>query len=147
MRGSIKRLLIATLLAVALISPGVAGAAIHKLRGPVDPSGRVRFEDQRKHGKATVFNFHFTAIPMTCDGVPHTTSGNTGDYVFKVEDNDFGARLFNGKGAILRIEGHLRHHLKRASGTIRVHGDNVPVDGDESANGCDTGTLDWKAST
>jgi hypothetical protein len=134
-----------TALAIALIVPTLASAVSNRFMGSVTPLGDIGFKYVKKHHKRKVVNLSFDGIPMDCNDGSHTTSGDTGNFAFKVHNKKFGDRLTNGAGATLNIHGKFTNNYHHASGTIRVHGHNVPTDPSGSAHGCDTGTDDWEA--
>jgi len=143
-----KRLLIGTLLVTALVFPAMASAISRDFSGNVDPSGTIDFTYKKPAGgDRKVVNLIFEAVPVHCTAGDFTTSGNTSGFVFKVQQRKFGARLTNGQGATLNVQGTFTNQYTRAHGTIRVHGNNVPIDPSGSRNGCDTGTDDWHAQT
>lgn len=146
-------LLAALACACVLILPAGAGAAVTRLAGDIEPKGSVWFNVQkfkRADGKRIVriTNFHFRKLPLTCKGDAESiTSFLT--LKPRVRNNEFEqvavARDAGGKTiARLTIKGELRKRGTKASGTIRVAGDKVPVDSGGNRK-CTSGRLSWTA--
>jgi hypothetical protein len=134
-------------LAVALVLPAVAGAGQDKTRylGSFESSGTLQFVVKKTDRGKKVFNFRWTDFPLDCKGGEDTSSNGL----------TFGVRVRNGRfetqavdnpdnpGSRLFLEGRLEG--VSASGTMRLRGKRVPVDG-PGRKECDSGTVDWSAS-
>jgi hypothetical protein len=120
---------LALTLGMALMAPA-ATAGTKGYSGTLSPSGTVNFKVKttQHNGRKvrTVPNFHFGAVPVTCDDGAHTTHGNV---TFSVRLN--AQKKFNIKaestatGASLNIHGSVAG--KTATGTLHVSGD-VPIE-------------------
>jgi hypothetical protein len=149
----VKRLTVVTVIcAVGLVAPATVGAATKAYSGTFESSGTMGFDVKTKKGKRNVINFHFTALPLECDGGPNSSSGNVPEFKIKVSDGgSFDADLIStdpGAQAELNIDGKLKSGGK-AQGTVRVHGQDVVVN--DTSGGprqpCDSGKTKWTAES
>ncbi|OLE35245.1 MAG: hypothetical protein AUG48_11270 [Actinobacteria bacterium 13_1_20CM_3_68_9] len=140
-----KRVLIGAGLVVALAFPATIIAGVRHYEGTVDQGGTTRFLTKVRHGETVkVRRFVFNHVPMQCDNGPSTV-GDVGTPPPGMKVNArhrFHGNFTSGGGRKhLHIDGKLRHHDRKAKGTLRVRGDF----GGSSTN-CDTGSDDWSAA-
>jgi hypothetical protein len=153
----VKRFLISSIVAgLALAGPLFASAATstRSFSGTIDPSGTVSFKLKKHNGTRTIpgaspsKGFTFGSMPVDCDGGPDTTGGvvtftipvkDTGKFTIKA----VAGNPQNPSSALL-VKGDFNNKYTKASGTIRVHGSNVLISGNNH-DACDSGTLDWSA--
>ena len=135
---------LALTLGMALLAPA-ATASSKSYAGTVSPSGTVNFrvKTKQQNGKKvrTVPNFHFDAVPVTCDDGAHTTRGNVTFSVRLNKQKKFNIKAENSAtGASLNIHGSVAG--KTATGTLHVSGD-VPIETGSTGSNCDSGKLSW----
>jgi len=140
----VKRILICAVLIVALALSAVAVAAVRHYHGTVQAGGTLRFVTKVRHGKTIkVRRFVFKHVPMQCDNGASTV-GNVGTPPPAMRVNAqhrFHGNFTSAAGRKhLHIDGKLKHHARKAKGTLRVRGDFGG-----SATSCDTGKDDWRA--
>ena len=133
---------------LALVTPTIADASKKEYDGKIDPSGTVSFTLRKQDGKLDVLKFAWDALPVDCNGTPHTTDGKL-SYAIPVKDNKFKARAVLGEDpdapdARAVIKGKLKGK-RNAEGTIEVDGRKLPTE-DGKTHNCESGLLDWKAS-
>lgn len=151
-----KRIAVASLVVgVALLGPLAASASTTSLSGTIDPSGTVSFKVKKHNGKLSIpgapgspsKGFTFSSMPVSCDSGDHVTGGVvTFTIPVKAATGKFTINAAAGNpqhpNSALLVKGDLNKKLTKASGTIRVHGSSVLIDGNTTDN-CDSGTLDW----
>ena len=139
-----KRTLICAVVIVALALSAVAVAGIRHYHGSVKGGGTLRFVTKVRHGETIkVRRFVFNHVPMECDdgastvgdvGTPPPPMRVNARHRFHGNFSSAGGRKH------LHIDGKLKHHGRKAEGTLRVRGDF----GGSSTN-CDTGMDHWRA--
>jgi len=144
-----KLIAIAAVSAVALAVPGSAGAGQEKTKylGSFEPTGDMSFVLKKANNGKKIFNFKWVGFPLDCRGTPETSSSRL-LFAVEVENKEFKTRAVDNEdnpGALLKLKGELQGRTL-ADGTMSIEGRNVPVDGGGRKK-CDSGTLDWSAST
>jgi len=145
-----KRKLLGAALGLALLFPAVVEASKVNLSGNVTGGGTISLSSKHgANGKYTVINLKLASVPIDCTTGPYTFGANTKGFVFQVDSSgNFGANLVptnqNPPKNHLKIAGKLTHHGTKASGTLRLHGDQVLTSSGQQ-DGCDTGTVNWSA--
>lgn len=139
-----KRVLIGAGLVVALAFPATIIAGIRHYEGTVDEGGTTRFVTKVRHGETIkVRQFVFKHVPMQCDDGPSTVDDvGTPPPAMRVNARHRFQGNFSSAGGRkhLHIDGKLKHHGRKAEGTLRVRGDFGG-----SATNCDTGRDHWSA--
>ena len=139
-----KRILICAVLIVALALSAVAVAAVRHYNGTVEGGGTLRFVTKVRHSETIkVRRFVFKHVPMHCDDGASTVGDvGTPPPAMRVNaQHRFHGNFTSGAGRKhLHIDGELKHHDRKAEGTLRVRGDFGG-----SATNCDTGKDDWSA--
>ncbi len=132
------------MLAMPAVALAVALGKVHHLSGPVGSGANnagVEIHFTVSHGKAKrIKRFGFFNVPATCS--PTGTTAVSGDlHHIKVSPKGTFSvtKKLNSGATTYTVTGKFKS-LKKATGTLRVHG-GVP--GCASA---DTGTVDWKAT-
>jgi hypothetical protein len=145
----------AAALAVVCAIPPVAGGktTTNTYKGGFDPSGTLKFNRaKKKHTPAAVGAFSFTKFPLICDGA-HNTETSSLNFSVLVKDQKFHAKgIIHGQGhpapvqSSLLLEGKFSRDHRKAHGTMRVFGKQVPVDnpGGTTAR-CHSGKVPWTA--
>lgn len=141
-----KRLLIGIGVVAAIGLPATASASSTDLAGNIDPSGTITMTVKKGNNGTKVVKLIWHNLPVMCNSGNYTASGDTTGFAFKVNrQNEFGATLTNaGHTATAKIEGKLKNHGTKATGTIRNQG-QVLTDSNGSQAGCDSGKRDWSA--
>lgn len=141
-----KKISILASLALLLCMAAPATAGTSKYRGDIDPSGRIAFKVVKAAGKQKVDKLKWAKLPVRCDGKKETTSNGLG-FKVRVKDGVFDASAVLGDAANpdakAEIHGELNGH--DATGTIKVSGKKLPLDGGLTGD-CRSGKLDWSAS-
>jgi hypothetical protein len=142
----VKRTLICAvvIVALALSAVAVAVAGIRHYHGSVNGGGTLRFLTKVHHGETIkVRRFVFNHVPMECDNGASTV-GDVGTAPPPMRVNArhrFHGNFTSAAGRKhLHIDGRLKHHDRKAVGSLRVRGDF----GGGSTH-CDTGMDDWRA--
>jgi len=144
----VKRKLIVVSIIALLAAPGLAAAGIRVLKGPVDPSGSIRFQAKTndmghvlriKGGDEN--GLHFYNVKTTCKDGNHKIDGHFDDLI-PVSRREFShSETYNGGGKV-KVEGVFRHHGRRAHGTIKISGDFTQPNPNLKDCG---GKRDWRA--
>jgi hypothetical protein len=152
----VKRVFVAVTIVVSLLAASFAFASKTGFSGTIDPGGTLTFKLVKKNGKEKILDLNFLGLPVQCqtDG-PQTTSGNVpppsqdGVAIPVKADGSFTTTLIAGNtsnpDAYLKFAGQLKHHDKKAVGTINVHGTQVTESGPTSPDNCTSGTQNWSA--
>jgi hypothetical protein len=134
---------LACLLCMAV--PATAGQTI-KYRGDIDPSGRIAFKLVKGGGVQKIDKLKWKKLPVRCEGSKQTTTNGLG-FSVKVVEHEFEAVAVLGDSKAPDAKAEITGTLKGgdASGTIKVSGKALPLDGDLTGR-CRSGKLDWSAS-
>lgn len=139
-----RRWVALAVMVVMLGAPAVALASVHFLSGPVGSGANnagVEIHFVVRHGKAKRIKlFGFFNVPATCSpSNPFAVSGHLNGIKVSSSGKFSITKKLNSGQTTYKVTGKFRS-LKKAKGTLRVHG-AVP--------GCasvDTGTLPWTAT-
>ena len=145
-----KLIAMAAVSAVALAAPGSAGAGQDRTKyvGAFEPTGSVSFVVKKTNNGKKVFNFEWAGFPLDCRGTPETSSDGL-TFAVPVKQGEFktSAADTDNRGnvdALLKLGGEFASRTS-ASGTMRIEGKEVRIDGGGRKN-CDSGRVDWVAS-
>jgi hypothetical protein len=138
-RSTVRKILIAAVLSVALVLPAQAAAKAKHYTGTVSPSGTIGFKVvQKRHSKKKrVSAFNFAGVPVTCDEGARTAHGFV-SFPVKLNKGRFNIVAESSTGARLEIHGNL------ATGTISLSG-NVAIEPSGTGTNCQSGVLTWTA--
>jgi hypothetical protein len=140
----VKRVLIGAGLIVALAFPATIIASIRHFEGTVREGGTTRFVTKVQHGETVkVRQFVFNHVPMQCDDGASTVGDvGTPPPAMRVNSHHKFHGNFTSSGGRkqLHISGRIKHHGRKARGTLRVKGDFGG-----GATNCDTGRDHWRA--
>jgi hypothetical protein len=128
----------------ALLLAGAATGKTTRYRGPIRPSGALSFKLTKKHDILRLRNgFSFSRLPLECSGGHETTSGSL-TFPVNVHHRRFKAVAKSHSGsASLVMKGAFKHHFRKAAGTIRIRGKNVPLDSGGKGH-CDSGVRPFR---
>jgi hypothetical protein len=140
-----KTSMIAALACLLCMAVPAAADSTTKYRGDIEPSGRIAFKLEKGGGIQKVDALKWNKVPVDCKGKKETTSNRLG-FKVRVKEGDFEATAILGDAedpdATVEIAGTLSG--KTASGTIRIKGQALPLDGGLTGK-CRSGKLDWSA--
>lgn len=140
-----KRLIIGAT-CLALLTPGLAGAATRDYSGPIKSGGEVAFELVKKKKGKFVAKFEWRGLPVDCKRGPNTSAGNL-TFRVPVKKKRFSTTAIVGKpekpDARARITGSFT--ARQAKGSISVKGSKVPV-AQGNPDNCSSGKARWSAN-
>jgi hypothetical protein len=145
--------------AVAVAALAVATGALAKgdpwaatYTGGSASGGVVKFGTETLGAKHFVFGLKLKRIPVDCSGKagpPHDSSNGQVDVRLKIKGEGFHYQATASNAHLestLTFDGMLTEGRSQAAGTLRIHGDLVPVNNSQTtARPCDSGVLHWTA--
>jgi hypothetical protein len=141
-----KKMSILAALACLLCMAAPATAGTTKYTGDVDPSGRIAFKLVKESGKQKVDKLKWAKLPVRCDGKKETTSNGLG-FKVRATGGEFHATAILGDASDPDAKAEISGQItgKAATGTIKVSGTKLPLDGGLTGE-CRSGKLDWSAA-
>jgi hypothetical protein len=132
------------ILAIAAFGASSALAGTSDYSGTVKSGGTIQLRFKKAGGARKITRFDFQHIDIRCDGKRRAATGNL-NFTRAVKNGHFTIRGQNEKNGVIRINGEVKSHGRKVTGTIRLDG-AIHVDGITGyARKCHSGLDDWTA--